>query len=205
MTREEISLSQHKMKLDSELHDRDGLSFQNLFEQIMRKSDSSFLTVRPMGRAGDWKADGFSLNSGTVYQCYAPGKMKGAEAAKKIIEDFDGARNHWQEKMLAWVFAIFEAWVKRRESPNTQRAYREDIMAFITWMGWTWPRDSMALLGVTVSDVCGAPVLRKNFRIARSRAASTESPCAMFISCLARPAVIAFVSSRGSVEPRPMN
>ncbi len=29
------------------------------------------------------------------------------------------------------VAAIFEAWVQRRESPNTQRAYREDVLAFV--------------------------------------------------------------------------
>ena len=57
------------------------------------------------------------------------------------------------ENFYSSVAAIFEAWVKRRESPNTQRAYREDVMAFVGWMGWTWPKDSMALLGVTVSDV----------------------------------------------------
>lgn len=57
------------------------------------------------------------------------------------------------ESFYSSVAAIFEAWVKRRESPNTQRAYREDIMAFVSWMGWTWPKDSTALLGVTVSDV----------------------------------------------------
>lgn len=57
------------------------------------------------------------------------------------------------ENFFSSVASIFEAWVKRRESPNTQRAYREDVMSFVGWMGWTWPKDSMALLMVTVSDV----------------------------------------------------
>ena len=104
MTREEFSLSHHEIKLELELYRRVGRSFQDLFEQIMQKCDPSFLTVKPMGRAGDWKSDGFSLHSGTVYQCYAPEDMTGAEAAKKIIEDFTGGQNHWKEKMLAWVF-----------------------------------------------------------------------------------------------------
>ena len=99
--REEFSLSYHEIKLELELYRRVGMSFQDLFEQIMQKSDPSFLPVKPMGQAGDWKSDGFSLNSGTVYQCYAPEAMTGAKAARKIIADFDGGRNHWKDKMLA--------------------------------------------------------------------------------------------------------
>ena len=51
------------------------------------------------------------------------------------------------------VAAIFEAWVQRRESPNTQRAYREDVLAFVSFMGWKWPDAATALLTVRVSDV----------------------------------------------------
>jgi hypothetical protein len=70
----------------------------------LQKSDASFLTVKPMGREGDWKSDGFSLNTGTVFQCYAPEELTGAEAARKVREDFQGACKCWQEKMLAWTF-----------------------------------------------------------------------------------------------------
>lgn len=104
MTREEFSLSYHEIKLELKLYRRVGRSFQDLFEQIMQKNDPSFLMVKPMGREGDWKSDGFSLNSGTVFQCYAPEELTGAEAARKVKEDFQGGRNHWKEKMLAWIF-----------------------------------------------------------------------------------------------------
>ena len=33
------------------------------------------------------------------------------------------------------VATIFESWVRRRQSPHTQRAYREDVMAFVKFMG----------------------------------------------------------------------
>lgn len=101
MTREEFSLSHHEIKLELELYRRVGRTFQDLFEQIMQKHDPSFLMVKPMGRVGDWKSDGFSLNSRTVFQCYAPEELTGAEAARKVKEDFQGGRNHWNEKMLA--------------------------------------------------------------------------------------------------------
>ena len=104
MTREEFSLHYHQLKFRLELYARVGRSFQDLFEQIMQKHDPSFVVVKPMGKVGDWKADGFSVNSGTVYQCYAPEKLTGPKAAKKVVEDFDGAKDHWNEKMLAWVF-----------------------------------------------------------------------------------------------------
>lgn len=113
MTPEEFSLSHHEIKLELELYRRVGKSFQDLFEQIMQKSDRSFLAVKPMGREGDWKSDGFSLDCGTLYQCYAPEEMTGAVAARKVIEDFEGARSHWKEKMRGWVFV----WSSERALP----------------------------------------------------------------------------------------
>lgn len=48
---------------------------------------------------------------------------------------------------------MLEAWVQRRPSRHTQRAYREDIMAFVTFMSFRWPADSQELLRVSVMDV----------------------------------------------------
>jgi hypothetical protein len=39
------------------------------------------------------------------------------------------------ERFYFSVAAIFETWVKRRPSKHTQRAYREDIMAFVNFAG----------------------------------------------------------------------
>lgn len=51
------------------------------------------------------------------------------------------------------IAAIFETWVNRRESKNTRRAYREDVMAFVTFMGWRWPEDATEFLKTSISDV----------------------------------------------------
>ena len=51
------------------------------------------------------------------------------------------------------ITAIFEAWVQRRQSQHTQRAYREDVMSFVTFMRIEWPRDATELLRVSVKDV----------------------------------------------------
>lgn len=48
---------------------------------------------------------------------------------------------------------IFERWVTRRSSKHTQRAYRQDVMAFVEFMQLRWPDDATRLLAVTVADV----------------------------------------------------
>jgi site-specific recombinase XerD len=51
------------------------------------------------------------------------------------------------------VASIFEAWVGRRKSDHTRRAYRGDVMAFAQFMAWAWPEDSMRMLRVSILDV----------------------------------------------------
>lgn len=57
------------------------------------------------------------------------------------------------ENFFFSVASIFESWVNRRKSPHTQRAYREDIMAFVKFMGWRWPDDSIELLSASIKNV----------------------------------------------------
>jgi site-specific recombinase XerD len=57
------------------------------------------------------------------------------------------------EQFFSSVASIFESWVGRRQSAHTQRAYREDVMAFVKFMGLTWPDQALELLRVSVQDV----------------------------------------------------
>jgi len=57
------------------------------------------------------------------------------------------------EQFYFSVAAIFETWVTRRQSKHTQRAYREDIMAFVNFAGIRWPEESSRLLTVSIKDV----------------------------------------------------
>jgi hypothetical protein len=104
MTPHEFSLIYHELRFKAELPKRAGQSFQDFFEQIMQKVDPYFQMIKPMGKAGDWKADGYSPATGTVYQCYAPEKLTVAKGAKKINEDLTGAQKRWKRKMRRWVF-----------------------------------------------------------------------------------------------------
>lgn len=57
------------------------------------------------------------------------------------------------EHFYSSVAEIFEAWVTRRQSSHTQRAYREDVMSFTAFMKIRWPEDAIRLLSVTIKDV----------------------------------------------------
>jgi site-specific recombinase XerD len=57
------------------------------------------------------------------------------------------------EQFYFSVAVIFETWVTRRQSKHTQRAYREDIMAFVNFAGIRWPEESARLLTVSIKDV----------------------------------------------------
>jgi site-specific recombinase XerD len=54
------------------------------------------------------------------------------------------------ERFYFSVAAIFETWVKRRQSRHTRRAYREDVMAFVRFIGIAWPQDCASLLTVSI-------------------------------------------------------
>jgi site-specific recombinase XerD len=57
------------------------------------------------------------------------------------------------ENFYTSVAAIFEAWVNRRKSDHTRRAYRGDIMAFVEFQGWKWPDEAVRLLRVSILEV----------------------------------------------------
>jgi len=57
------------------------------------------------------------------------------------------------EQFFFSVASCFESWVNRRKSAHTQPAYREDVMAFVKFMGLRWPEDAIALLSVAIRDV----------------------------------------------------
>lgn len=57
------------------------------------------------------------------------------------------------ERFYFSIAAIFEAWVNRRLSPHTQRAYRQDVEALIKYLTIDWPKRATELLTVSVDDV----------------------------------------------------
>lgn len=51
------------------------------------------------------------------------------------------------------VEAMFDAWLRRTENKNTQRAYRQDVLAFVRFMGIRWPEEAGRMLAASVPEV----------------------------------------------------
>ncbi len=51
------------------------------------------------------------------------------------------------------VASIFDAWVNRRKSEHTRRAYRGDVMAFVLFMKWRWPEEAIECLSASILHV----------------------------------------------------
>lgn len=82
-----------------------GDAFQDLFSSIMEKRyPGDFVRVRPWGKLGDWKNDGYLPSQRILFQLYAPQEMRVDAAVKKIDEDFLGALPYWRNYFDSWIF-----------------------------------------------------------------------------------------------------
>ncbi len=83
-----------------------GDEFQKFFGDLMEKRfpDGDFIRVRPWGKTGDRKNDGYVKSERTLFQVYAPNEMRSSEAIKKIDDDFNGALPYWESYFDRWVF-----------------------------------------------------------------------------------------------------
>ena len=83
-----------------------GNAFQDFFADLMGKRypDGDFIRVRPWGKIGDRKNDGYLKSRRMLFQVYAPNEMKLAEALEKIDKDFNGALPYWKQYFDTWVF-----------------------------------------------------------------------------------------------------
>lgn len=75
-----------------------GQAYEDLFIRVMQASDNGFRPVKPQGREGDQKNDGFNKSTGKYYQVYAPEDLSDKEkkSLKKLKDTFTGLYNYWQ-------------------------------------------------------------------------------------------------------------
>ena len=52
------------------------------------------------------------------------------------------------EKFYQAIERIFESWVHRSESVHTRRAYRDDVMSFVRFLGLAWPEEALGHSGL---------------------------------------------------------
>src|SRR6267378_2680211 len=57
------------------------------------------------------------------------------------------------EEFYGSIAGLLEAWIRRRRSPHTQRAYRQDVMSLVQFLDLDWSTESYRLLMITVQDV----------------------------------------------------
>jgi hypothetical protein len=87
-----------------------GQAFEDLFVSVMQAKDPGFRPVKPQGRKGDKKNDGFNKEKGQYYQVYSPEdpSNKQKQNLNKLKESFKGLYDYWQEispiKEFYWVF-----------------------------------------------------------------------------------------------------
>ncbi|ROP37240.1 ABC-three component system protein [Saccharothrix texasensis] len=86
------------------LHAKKATAFQDHFNDVMEAVyGSDFVRVRPAGKDGDRKCDGYQQSTDTVFQVYAPSRIDLAKWVSKIKEDFAGAKDQWPS-MKSWIF-----------------------------------------------------------------------------------------------------
>src|SRR5271168_1077160 len=79
--------------------------FQSLFSTVMEmRYPGDFVRVRPWGKVGDRKNDGYLRSKRQLFQCYAPREMSLPKCIKKINEDFVGALPYWESHFDEWIF-----------------------------------------------------------------------------------------------------
>jgi hypothetical protein len=90
----------------------DGSAFQDLFYRLMLKTESGFTPIKPQGRLGDMKNDGYIPSRGIYFQVYAPEDIKKAttvsSATKKLKTDFEGLFKKWDKvcKIREFYFVV---------------------------------------------------------------------------------------------------
>lgn len=82
------------------IHESNGSAFEDLFCDVMRASNKEFRKVKPQGRIGDRKNDGFIPSAGKYYQVYSPQSPFGnpASPVSKLEEDLNGLIEYWRNE-----------------------------------------------------------------------------------------------------------
>lgn len=86
------------LELRNKILSSDAQSFEDLFTEIMSQKSPDFQPVKPQGRLGDMKNDGYISSNGQYFQVYGPEnpESKIKEAMAKITTDASGLLQHWQ-------------------------------------------------------------------------------------------------------------
>jgi hypothetical protein len=81
-----------RLIFQNKIYKADGQKFEDIFTDIMKYADPEFQQIKPYGRTGDKKNDGYIKSKGIYFQVYGPQDIaKSVSYAKgKLKEDFAG-------------------------------------------------------------------------------------------------------------------
>ncbi len=100
-----VSRSWYELAFERDFLKKTGNSFQDFFCEIMEKCHpGDFQRIRPWGKFGDRKNDGYLSSARMLFQIYAPNEIRQADTLAKINEDFYGALPYWEKYFDSWVF-----------------------------------------------------------------------------------------------------
>lgn len=103
MKASKLQLHIYGLKFENKFLRSNGIEFEELFKTVMKhRFGSDFVSVRPYGKIGDRKLDGYLRSEKTVFQCYAPTRVVQHRLLAKITEDFVGAKEYWKDDMTRW-------------------------------------------------------------------------------------------------------
>lgn len=102
---DDVTRQFHRQTFKFRWHFSTGTAFQDLFAEVMQNAwPKDFQKVKPYGKNGDKKCDGYLASQKAVFQCYGPQTMKEVVLIAKVKDDFAGAKEHWADAMKIWSF-----------------------------------------------------------------------------------------------------
>lgn len=101
-----VSRSHYEQCFKIAFMEKKGEEFQYFFSSVMEKRyPADFARVRPWGKVGDRKNDGYLKSKRFLFQVYAPLAIVASECIAKIDEDFKEALPYWNQYFDSWIFA----------------------------------------------------------------------------------------------------
>jgi hypothetical protein len=102
---DELTTAYYEILFRLRFRDSKGDVFQDFFSTIMEmRYPGDFVRVRPWGKLGDHKNDGYLPSKRQLFQCYSPREMGIAKCKKKVNDDFIGALPYWKDYFDTWFF-----------------------------------------------------------------------------------------------------
>ncbi len=160
LTREEIHFGRTQFHLL--IYRSNGQQYQDLFVRIMSSRRAGFKTVKPHGKQGDRKNDGYEQEAGRYFQIYAPENPSAAVAAavKKAVEDFKGLKEFWEKvsPIREYRFAFNDKYLgpyPEIETALTQLGKENGLAACGTFLAHDLLREFEQMDSAAMMDVVG--------------------------------------------------